>query len=131
MNKLLKSFDSKLSKELPKMKSRVKSKQESRRDITKYKIKSTKRYKYTKKPLRDCIKRSVLPLRDSQIRVVQFMDTQPGLLVVHGTGTGKTLTAVATSQCYLDKNPDNRVVFIGPTSLLSNFKKRLKLTVMK
>jgi superfamily II DNA or RNA helicase len=125
MNKLLKSFDKKLSKNLPKIKSRVKSKQKSRRDVTKYKTKSSKRYKYTKKPLRDCIKRSVLPLRDSQIRVVQFMDTQPGLLVVHGTGTGKTLTAVATSQCYLDKNPNNRVVFIGPTSLLSNFKKEI------
>jgi superfamily II DNA or RNA helicase len=54
------------------------------------------------------------------------MDTHRGLLVVHGTGTGKTLTAVATSQCYLDKNPGNKVVFVGPTSLLANFKKEIK-----
>jgi superfamily II DNA or RNA helicase len=126
MNNLLKSFDKKLSKELPKIKSRVKSRQKSRSNKKIDDTKPVKRYKYVKKPLKDCIKRSVLPLRDTQIKVVQFMDTNDGLLVVHGTGTGKTLTAVATSQCYLDKNPDNRVVFIGPTSLLSNFKKEIK-----
>ena len=48
------------------------------------------------------------------------------LLVVHGTGCGKTLSAVTASQCYLDKNPRKRVVFIGPASLLTNFQKELK-----
>jgi SNF2 family DNA or RNA helicase len=49
-----------------------------------------------------------------------------GLLVVHGTGTGKTLTASTISQCYLDDNPTNKVVFIGPASLEANFRKELR-----
>ena len=102
------------------MKSRVKTKQKSRRDVTKYISKPSKRYRYTKKPLRDCIKRSVLPLRFSdKSRSIYGYTTWVG--GSYGTGTGKTLTAVATSQCYLDKNPNNGVIFIGPTSLLSNF----------
>ena len=48
-----------------------------------------------------------------------------GLLVAHDTGTGKTLTAVTASQCYLDKNKNGRIVFIGPASLLHNFDKEL------
>jgi SNF2 family DNA or RNA helicase len=60
-----------------------------------------------------------------QKRVVKFMNRHQGLLVVHGTGTGKTLTAVTASQCYLDKHPRGHVVFIGPASLTSNFKKEL------
>jgi len=53
------------------------------------------------------------------------MNRHQGILVVHGTGTGKTLTAVTTSQCYLDKHPRGHIVFIGPASLTSNFKKEL------
>ena len=44
-----------------------------------------------------------------------------GLLVVHGTGTGKTLTAITASQCYLDKYPKHRVVVISPATLINNF----------
>ena len=54
------------------------------------------------------------------------MDSSDGLLVIHGTGTGKTLTAITTSQCYLDRNPGHKVVFIGPTSLISNFTKEME-----
>jgi superfamily II DNA or RNA helicase len=54
------------------------------------------------------------------------MENHDGLLVIHGTGCGKTLTAIATSQCYLDKYPDRGVVFVGPASLTSNFKKEMK-----
>ena len=77
------------------------------------------------KTTEDCIKRSKLPLRELQIKVVQYMDDNDGLLVMHSTGTGKTLTAITTSQCYLDKYPDNKVVFVGPASLISNFKKEM------
>jgi SNF2 family DNA or RNA helicase len=83
------------------------------------------RWKYTKKVIGDCIKRSNLPLRDLQIKVVQYMDDHDSILVMHGTGTGKTLTSITTSQCYLDKYPDRKVVFVGPASLASNFKKEL------
>ena len=54
------------------------------------------------------------------------MDNHDGLLVIHGTGSGKTLTAITTSQCYLDRNPTGKVVFVGPVSLISNFQKEMK-----
>ena len=73
----------------------------------------------------DCIKRSKLPLRDAQMKVIQYMNEQDGLLVMHSTGTGKTLTAITASQCYLDKNPGSKVVFVGPSSLLDNFRKEM------
>ena len=54
------------------------------------------------------------------------MGKHRSLLVVHGTGTGKTLSSVTISQCYLDEYPRRKVVFVGPTSLISNFKKELR-----
>ena len=83
------------------------------------------RWKDTKKDERECVERSNLPLKAHQKKVVRFMRDNRGLLVVHGTGTGKTLTAVTISQCYLDDNPTHKVVFIGPASLETNFKKEL------
>ena len=53
------------------------------------------------------------------------MDTNNGLLVALGTGFGKTLSAVLASQCFLDKFPNSKIVFIGPASLVSNFKKEI------
>src|SRR3989344_4129761 len=40
----------------------------------------------------DCIKKSKLELKPHQIKVVKFMDTHESLLIVHATGSGKTLT---------------------------------------
>ena len=48
-----------------------------------------------------------------------------GLLLVHPPGTGKTLSAVTASQCFLDENKRGYVVFVGPASLLTNFRKEL------
>ena len=87
---------------------------------------SNDRWKWKQQTKSDCIKRSKLSLRDLQIKVVQYMDEHNGLLVVHGTGCGKTLTAVTTTQCYLDKYPERGVVFVGPASLISNFQKEMK-----
>ena len=84
------------------------------------------RWSRVKKITTDCVKRSKLPLRDLQLKVVEYMEDNDGLLVVHGTGCGKTLTAITCSQCYLDKYPDRGVVFVGPASLISNFKKEMK-----
>ena len=38
----------------------------------------------------------------------------------------KTLIAVAASQCFLDKNPDKKVIIITPASLKNNMLKELK-----
>ena len=74
-----------------------------------------------------CISRSKLPLNDHQKKVVEFLerDKVRGLLVVHGVGTGKTLTGVTVSQCFLDKYPKSEVFVVTPTSLQENFKKEL------
>jgi SNF2 family DNA or RNA helicase len=90
-----------------------------------YRVTPDNRWNYSKKVIGNCIKRSNLPLRELQIKVVQYMDDHDSILVMHGTGTGKTLTSITTSQCYLDKYPDRKVVFVGPASLASNFKKEL------
>lgn len=42
-------------------------------------------------------------------------------IVFHGTGTGKTLTAVATSRLYLQMYPNNKVIVITPSAVLYNF----------
>ena len=84
------------------------------------------RWEDTKKDKRNCVESSKLSLRKHQKKVVRYMREHPSLLVVHGTGTGKTLTAVTISKCYLDDNPTHRVVFVGPASLKSNFIKELR-----
>ena len=73
----------------------------------------------------DCVSRSKTQLKNWQKKVVKHMDKNDSLLVVHSTGLGKTLTAVAVSECFLDKNPLNRVIFVGPPGLISNFIKQL------
>ena len=98
-------------------------KRSRRRSLRRSRRRSLRRLKQKK----NCIKRSNLPLRDLQKKVVNFI-SKPGneaLLVVHSTGCGKTLTAVTASQCFLDKDPLNKIVFISPPSLIDNFKKEL------
>jgi len=84
-----------------------------------------KRIRKRSRSRKNCISRSNLPLKKDQKRVVTYLSTHDHLLVVHGTGCGKTLSAVTASQCYLDMHPKNKIVFVGPASLLSNFKKEL------
>ena len=75
----------------------------------------------------DCIQRSKIPLRPHQVKAVKYLMSQTnGLLLIHPTGSGKTLTAVASSQCFLDSYPNEKVIFVGPTSVIDNFKKELK-----
>ena len=77
------------------------------------------------KNIKQCVSRSKVPLTDIQVKVIQYMYTHKSLLVVHGVGCGKTLTSIGVSQCYLDENPDNKVIFVGPAGLLGNFNKEL------
>ena len=87
------------------------------------------------KPSRDtdhdddsCITSSKMKLAPHQTRVVSFLQQENarGLLVVHGVGTGKTLTAVTASQCFLQQSRSHRVIVVTPTSLQQNFIKELK-----
>lgn len=69
-----------------------------------------------------CILDSKTQLRDIQQKTVEYFNNRKALLVVHGTGMGKTLTALAAGQCYLAQNPANRVVVLTAASLVDNFK---------
>lgn len=72
-----------------------------------------------------CVERSKLPLRPFQKKIVDFMNKNEEIMVCSGTGSGKTLTAVTISQCYLDKYPKGRVVVVMPAILVGNFQKEL------
>lgn len=70
----------------------------------------------------DCIRKSKVPLRDVQIKTVEYFNGRDAVLVVHGTGMGKTLTALTAAQCYLSQNPNGNVVVLTAASLVDNFK---------
>ncbi len=76
-----------------------------------------------------CLERGKRKPRPIQRRVINYINRNnslyDGLLIVHGTGCGKTLSAVIASQCYLDKYPNNHVIFLAPASLITNFEKEL------
>jgi len=65
-------------------------------------------------------------LHDYQLYVVHHMLNHRGLIVDHSVGSGKTLIAATSAICVLNAFPHIKVVFIGPKSLLSNFKLTLE-----
>ena len=73
----------------------------------------------------ECISRSKLHPKDYQLKVINHLDRNRGILVVHGLGSGKTLTSVIASQCYLDNNPRKNVYVITPKTLMDNWKNEL------
>lgn len=75
----------------------------------------------------DCVLRSNVKLHDHQIKVVEnILDpNNNGLLVVHFCGMGKSLSAIASSQGFLDSNPMNEILVICGKSLVPNFKKEM------
>jgi len=74
----------------------------------------------------DCVSRSKIPLKEHQRKLIQVLNKRRGLIAIHSTGSGKTLTAVTASQCFLDENPSHKVIVITPVSLQGNFKKEMK-----
>ena len=75
----------------------------------------------------DCVTRSKIPLRPHQVKVVEYIlnPRNSGLLVVHFCGMGKSLSAIASSQGFLDLNPLHNIVVICGKSLIPNFKKEM------
>jgi SNF2 family DNA or RNA helicase len=67
-------------------------------------------------------------LNPHQKIVAEFMrDTKrKGLVVVHKVGTGKTITALVTSQCLLSQSPKSKVIVITPKAIVEQFSKELK-----
>lgn len=80
-----------------------------------------------KKP---CIEQSKLPLREHQIRVVNHIRKNRGLIVCHDVGSGKTLTAVTAAQCFIEdckaQGKKAKIIVVTPVSLQDNFKKEMK-----
>ena len=74
-----------------------------------------------------CIINSKIPLYLHQKNVVSHLNNEAnrGLIVIHDVGTGKSLTAVTASQCFLSQSEDNIVIVVTPVSLQHNFKETL------
>ena len=68
-----------------------------------------------------------LIIKKHQISVANHLFNNRGAIVVHSVGTGKTLTAITTSQCLLLNKIIKNVIVITPTSLQNNFINQLKM----
>ena len=66
-------------------------------------------------------KESDIQLKKHQLSVSNQLIKERGVIAVHSVGTGKTLTAIATSQCLLNKSIVEHIIVITPTSLQKNF----------
>jgi superfamily II DNA or RNA helicase len=64
---------------------------------------------------------SPIQLKKHQLSVSNQLVKERGVIAVHSVGTGKTLTAIATSQCLLNKGIVEHIIVITPTSLQKNF----------
>lgn len=73
-----------------------------------------------------CLERGAKRVFAYQRRVIEHFRAHRGLIAVHSLGSGKTLTAVYASQCYLDEFPTHKVVVVSPASLIENFKKEMR-----
>ena len=66
-------------------------------------------------------KESDITLKKHQLSVSNQLTYSRGVIAVHSVGTGKTLTAIASSQCLLKKNIVEHIIVITPKSLQKNF----------
>jgi len=64
-------------------------------------------------------------LTSAQMKVVDYMRTHRGLLVVQSTGSGKTLMAAAVANCFLNASRIHRVILITKAKLILNFLKEV------
>ena len=59
---------------------------------------------------RPCINKSNLKLNNHQIRVIERLFMHDGLLLVHSTGTGKTLSSIGIAECMIDNGIVENVI---------------------
>jgi len=62
-------------------------------------------------------------LKPHQSRIVEHMRTHKRILVVHGTGTGKTYTAATCARDFLNASAENKVLFVSPLAVSAQAKK--------
>ena len=115
--------------EEPAPKSKAKSKTVPKALVSKSKVKVAeppKKAPPKKKKVGNCITRSGLTLQPHQVSIVNYLKTHRGVIIAWQPGTGKTLAAVAASQCFLDTNESGEVIVVTPLSLEENFKKEME-----
>ena len=74
-----------------------------------------------------CLKFGNKKLRPHQARVIKALFTNFSILAAHGTGTGKTLTAISAAECLLYTKKVTHVVVATPRALVHNFWNELLL----
>ena len=57
------------------------------------------------RPATNCIERSLVTLSPHQVKTVKAFAKTDSMVAVHEPGMGKTLTAIAVAECYLDQYP--------------------------
>ena len=72
-----------------------------------------------------CLTRSNVELRPHQLEAIKYLETHRGLIAAYATGSGKTLLAITAAECYLDKNPNGRILIITPTAARDGFKENM------
>ena len=70
-------------------------------------------------------KTATYTLKDHQRRVLSKLEKNPGVVVRHSPGSGKTLTALSAAENYIGRNPDKRALFVVPASLVTNIQKEI------
>lgn len=79
-----------------------------------------------------CKAYNTITTQPHQNTVIDFMmnTKQKGLIINHSTGSGKTITAIATARCLLANYPDKRVIILVPASVLEQFKNEVHKLIM-
>lgn len=77
---------------------------------------------------KQCTKYSGVTLKQHQTHVSKYLlqnEDIRGMLLFHGTGSGKTMLAATLIRCLMEKYPGKRALVITPTSLVQNFHKEV------
>lgn len=77
------------------------------------------------KPKKSCLQVNTVSPQEHQSRVAEFINDKArrGLYVHHSTGSGKSITALLSANCYLSKHPKHRVIILTPSSVTVQFRK--------
>lgn len=71
-----------------------------------------------------CLHFPGLTLKENQIRIAQYVrdKRRRGMIVFHGTGSGKTIAAITSVRCFLRDNPTAHAYILTPTSVTDQFR---------
>lgn len=118
------NLDALTQDQLNELMKKIQEKTKKHKKLTKKQLLAEKLRNLPPRKVGTFIERSTLPLKPHQkLFVESFIKSMTrGALAIHGVGTGKSLTAVATAEAYLAQKPDNRVLVVAPASLVESFK---------